>query len=89
MLEYLLLQLMELLQLLDFDLLLPQQIGASIVLDGEVLLLAGRGQRLRDVLGILEGLAVEKVRIRTWLLAVLGENCRDKVPLAELIRMHG
>ena len=79
---------MQLLQLLDFDLLLPQKVGIPIVLDGEVLLLAGRGQRFRDVLGILEGLTVEKIRIRSWLLAVLGEESCDKVFLAKLICMH-
>jgi hypothetical protein len=89
LLEYLLLELVQLLQLLDLDLLLPQEAGATIVLDGEVLLLGGRGQRLRDVRGVLEGLAIEKARISIMLLAVLGEECCDKVLLAELIRVHG
>jgi hypothetical protein len=77
------------LQLLDFDLLLPQEAGIAIVLDGKVLLFVGGGQRVRDVLGILEGLAIEKVRIRIWLLVVLGEEGGDKVLLAELVRVHG
>jgi len=88
LLEYLLLQLMELLQLLDLDLLLPQEVGVAIVLDAKVLLLVGRGQLLREVLGILEGLAIVKVRIRARLLVVLGEEGGDKILLAELIRVH-
>ena len=76
-------------QLLDFDLLLPQKAGVAIVLDGKILLVVGGGERIRDVLGILEGLAVEKVRISIWLLVVLGEEGSDKVLLSELVRLHG
>jgi len=77
------------LQLLDFELLLPQDVGIPVVLHGEVLLFVGRWQRLRDVLGILERLAIEKVRISTWLrLGVLGEEGGDEVLLTELVRVH-
>lgn len=89
LLEYLLLKLMKLLQLLDFDLLLPQEARIASVLHGEILLFARRGQGFLDSLGILEGWTIEKVRIRSRLLTVLGEEGRDKVLLAELIRMHG
>ena len=41
------------------------------------------------MLGILEGLAIEKVRIRTRLLVVLGEEGSNKVLLTELVRVHG
>lgn len=75
-------------QLLDFDLLLPQEAGVSIVLDGKILLLGGSGQGIRNVLGILEGLAIEKVRISILLLVVLGEEGCDKLLLTELVRLH-
>ena len=78
---------MQLLQLLNFELLLPQKAGAAIVLDGKILLLVRRGQWLRDVLCILEGL--EEVRIWIWLLVVLGEEGGDELLLAELVRLHG
>ena len=77
------------LQLLDFDLLLPQKTGVAIVLDRKILLLVGGGQRIRKALGILEGLAIKKVRIRVLLLVVLGEEGSDKILLAELVRLHG
>jgi len=80
---------MQLLQLLDFDLLLPQEVGIAIVLDSKVLLFVGRWQRVRNALGILEGLAIEKVRIRTRLLIILGEESSNKVLLTELVRVHG
>ena len=77
---------MQLLQLLNFELLFPQKAGVAIILDGKILLLVGRGQRL-GVWGILEGL--EEVRIRILLLVVLGEEGGDKLLLAELVRLHG
>ena len=52
------------------------------------MLFVGGGQRIRDVWGVLEGLAIEKVRIRSLLLVVLGEEGSDKVLLAELVRLH-
>jgi len=79
---------MQLLQLLDFELLLPQEIGIAIVLHSKILLFVGGWQWLRDVLGVLEGLAIEKVRIRTWLLVVLGEEGGNEVLLTELVRVH-
>lgn len=79
---------MQLLQLLDFELLLPQEVGIAIVLHSKGLLFVGRWQWLRDVLGVLEGLAIEKVRIRTWLLVVLGEEGGNEVLLTELVRVH-
>jgi hypothetical protein len=88
LLEYLLLELMQLLQLLDFDLLLPQEVGVAIVLEGKSLLLVGGGQRFRDVLGTLERLAIEKVRISALLRVVLEEG-GDEVLLAHLVCVHG
>ena len=52
------------------------------------MLLVGRGQLVRDVWGVLEGLAVEKIRIRARLLVVLGEESGDELLLAELVRLH-
>ena len=81
---------MELLQLLDFDLLLPQKAGVTIVLHGEILLVVGGGwQWIGDVLCILEGRAIEKVRISIRLLGFLGEEGSDEVPPAELVCLHG
>ena len=79
---------MQLLQLLDFELLLPQEVGIAIVLHREVLLLVGRWYRFRDVLGVLEGMAIEKVRIRIWLLVVLGEEGGNEVLLTDLVCLH-
>ena len=68
--------------------LLPQEVGIAIVLHSEVLLFVGRWQRFRDVSGVLEGLAIEKVRIRIWLLAVLGEEGGNEVLLTDLVCLH-